>query len=156
MVLLEVCVDSLDAALTARDRGADRVELCVALAEGGLTPSHGLLISVCRALQGSPCKVHVLIRPRAGDFLYTDAEVEVSVDWLTTDPQSKLHILEFWLQIMRLEVLHAAANGAAGVVLGFLTSQARVDSLRLVPFVALCAHLGARLGNLNASPACIN
>jgi copper homeostasis protein len=72
--LLEIAAGSLACALAAQEGGADRVELCGCLAEGGITPSPGVL-AVARERLRMP--VHVLIRPRPGDFLYTDEEVEV-------------------------------------------------------------------------------
>ncbi|NLD72895.1 MAG: copper homeostasis protein CutC, partial [Chloroflexi bacterium] len=73
-VLLEMCVDSVDAAVAAEAGGADRVELCANLLEGGTTPSPGTMALACERL-GIP--VNVIVRPRGGDFLYTDAEFEV-------------------------------------------------------------------------------
>ena len=73
--LLEVCTGSLRSALAAVEGGAERIELCSALSVDGLTPSLGLLQTVrkrCPAL-----RIHVLIRPREGDFVYTQAEIEV-------------------------------------------------------------------------------
>lgn len=70
--LLEVCVDSVDSILSAISGGADRLELCAALSEGGLTPSLGLVHSGIRLARGM--SIHVMIRPRMGDFLYTPEE----------------------------------------------------------------------------------
>lgn len=120
-MIVEVCVDSLEGALAAEEGGADRVELCSSLGEGGITPSHGLVTAVCRAL--TRCRVHVLIRPRPGDFLYSPQE----------------------LQVMRSDVLHAASCGAHGVVLGMLTPGGEADVHALRPFVELCAALGLDL-----------
>lgn len=72
-ILLEVCVDGPEGLAEAIAGGADRVELCAALALGGLTPSLGLMAVAARA--GVPCLA--MIRPRAGDFVYTVAEVAV-------------------------------------------------------------------------------
>jgi copper homeostasis protein len=70
---LEVCVDSADACVAAAEGGADRVELCADLAEGGIMPSAGMIRTACRAV-GIP--VMVIIRPRGGDFVASPREVE--------------------------------------------------------------------------------
>lgn len=72
-MLVEVCVQNLEDALQAEGEGADRIELCASLETGGLTPSAGLISGVVGQLQ---IPVHVLVRPRAGDFCYTSSEVE--------------------------------------------------------------------------------
>lgn len=77
MALLEICCYSLACAMTAERAGADRIELCAAPAEGGLTPSPGTLKRVRESVQ---IPVHPIIRPRGGDFCYTDAEFEVMLD----------------------------------------------------------------------------
>lgn len=76
MPLLEICAGDLDSVRAAAQGGADRIELCSALSEGGVTPSAGLL-SESRKVEG--LMLHVLIRPRGGDFLYTPAEVECMI-----------------------------------------------------------------------------
>lgn len=73
-MLVEVCANSLESAICAEKAGADRIELCSELGVGGITPSYGLLKSVKEQLS---IPVHVLIRPRSGDFTYSDAEFEI-------------------------------------------------------------------------------
>ncbi|HEA28629.1 MAG TPA: copper homeostasis protein CutC [Leeuwenhoekiella sp.] len=71
---IEICANSFDSARAAQQGGADRIELCTELAVGGLTPSHGLIEKVVSELQ---IPVHVLIRPRSGNFTYTASEIDV-------------------------------------------------------------------------------
>lgn len=78
-VLVEVCCETLESVYSATRAGAPRIELCAALLEGGLTPSRGLLKATVRATAGST-RVHVLVRPRPGDFVYSDEEVEAMVE----------------------------------------------------------------------------
>jgi copper homeostasis protein len=73
-MLVEVCANSLESALVAEHAGADRIELCSELAVGGLTPSYGLLKAVKEQVS---IPVHVLIRPRSGDFTYSDSELDI-------------------------------------------------------------------------------
>ena len=101
-VLVEGCVDSVPSAMAAEAGGARRVELCDNLIEGGTTPSAGA-IAECKARLGIP--VFVMIRPRGGDFLYSDVEYA----------------------IMRRDIAHAKSLGADGVVLGLLRRDGTVD-----------------------------
>jgi copper homeostasis protein len=101
-VLVEVCTDSVEGALAAEAAGAGRIELCAGLVEGGTTPSAGL-ISTCVERLRIP--VFVMIRPRGGDFLYSDAEVEVA----------------------SRDIEVARRYGAGGVVLGLLARDGSVD-----------------------------
>ncbi|ASV29508.1 copper homeostasis protein CutC [Maribacter cobaltidurans] len=72
-MLVEVCANSLESAINAEKAGADRIELCSELAVGGITPSYGLLRAVKKHIS---IPVHVLIRPRSGDFTYSEYEFD--------------------------------------------------------------------------------
>ncbi len=72
IMTIEVCVTSLESALIAQQAGAGRIELCAELSLGGITPSYGLIRTVREALN---IPVHVLVRPRSGDFTYSEAEI---------------------------------------------------------------------------------
>lgn len=100
--LLEVAANSVASALAAEAGGAARVELCSALELGGLTPSHAT-IAIAQERLGIP--VQVLVRPRAGDFVFDDLECEV----------------------MQRDIETCKALGCAGVVLGALTADGDVD-----------------------------
>lgn len=100
--LLEIACDGVGSALAAQAGGADRVELFADLASGGLTPSHGTL-AVARDRVRLP--LFVLVRPRAGDFLYSGWEVDTMLD----------------------DIRHCRALGADGVVVGALTADGDVD-----------------------------
>ena len=103
--IFEICVDSVDSAVAAEQGGATRVELCTALLEGGLTPSAGT-IAITRAQVS--IGLQVMIRPRGGDFLYSDTEFA-----------SMKHDIELAKQL-----------GANGVVFGLLTAAGNIDSDR--------------------------
>lgn len=109
--LIEVCVDSVAGVLAAERGGAHRAELCADLLEGGTTPSPGMLAT---ALERSDLDICVLVRPRGGDFLYTDLEFET----MTRD----------------IEAVKTA--GAAGVVLGTLDRHGDIDIERTRDLVA--------------------
>src|SRR5688500_9549807 len=74
LILIEAAVESLESTLAAERSGADRIELCANLNEGGTTPGVGLIAAV---VERSSLPVFVLIRPRAGDFVYSDDEIGV-------------------------------------------------------------------------------
>ena len=76
-MLVEVCANSLESALNAQKAGADRIELCTELGIGGITPSYGLLKAVREQIN---IPVHVLIRPRGGDFVYSEYEFKVMLN----------------------------------------------------------------------------
>jgi copper homeostasis protein len=101
-IVFELCAETIDACVAARDGGANRIELCSALSEGGITPSHGLAHA---AVRNSGLPVHTLIRPRGGDFLYPTSEIAVMAE----------------------DIAHMKELGAAGIVLGLLTSGGTVD-----------------------------
>lgn len=99
--VFELCVETLEACVAAREGGADRVELCRELRVGGLTPSDDLVRAAVRV--GLP--VHAMVRPRGGGFVYSADELEM----------------------MAADVVRMKALGAAGVVLGVLLPDLRVD-----------------------------
>jgi copper homeostasis protein len=101
-LIFEICVDSVEGVQAARAAGAARVELCASLLEGGITPSRGM-IRQARSVPG--IKLHVIIRPRGGDFLFNDAEFAA----------------------MASDIETAKAEGADGVVIGQLTTDGFVD-----------------------------
>lgn len=111
-MFIEVCVDNIDSAITAKNSGADRIELCSHLAAGGLTPSYGLLLQ-CREKIKIP--VHVMIRPRAGNFLYSTEDFEV----------------------MKSDVKIVKQMGFEGIVFGVLTIENNPDILRIKEIVKL-------------------
>jgi copper homeostasis protein len=138
-ILVEAAVESLAAALAAAAGGAHRVELCTDLAHGGTTPDMQLL-RACRAQLEIP--VFVLIRPRAGDFVYTDAEHRTTLE----------------------QIRDAKNGGAHGIVTGELTPDHEVAPQRTAELIAaarplpvtfhrafdVCADLSAALESLIA------
>ncbi len=117
--LIEGCVDSFASAMAAIGGGADRLELCGSLVIGGVTPSPALFQQVRAAWEG---RIHVLIRPRFGDFLYMDREGAQ----------------------MEEEIASFRELGADGVVIGALTPDGALDE-------ALLGRLMAQAGNLSVT-----
>lgn len=101
-MIKEACVESLIDALEAEKRGADRIELCDNLSQGGTTPSYG---TIKLALSILKIPVFPIIRPRGGDFYYTPAEIEV----------------------IKEDIKVCKSLGAKGVVLGLLTKDKKID-----------------------------
>ncbi|HIP24312.1 MAG TPA: copper homeostasis protein CutC [Rhodobacteraceae bacterium] len=102
---LEICVDTIEGAVVASKAGAHRVELCAALSEGGLTPSVGLMAAAAQL----DTPVYSMIRPRAGGFCYTQAE----------------------LAIMKQDIEASAEAGCDGVVFGVLLPDGQLDKVAL-------------------------
>jgi copper homeostasis protein len=115
-ITFELCAETLDACLAAGEGGADRIELCSALSEDGLTPSHALIRA---AVEQSGLPVYVLLRPRGGDFVYSERE----------------------FGLMHDDLLHARGLGARGFALGLLHPDGTVDVQRTRELVALAAPL---------------
>jgi copper homeostasis protein len=105
-MIIEAIADSLEDAKTAQTAGADRIELVTGLLEGGLTPSYGLIKSVCSELT---IPVNVMIRPHSRSFCYTEEDLNIM-----------------------LEDIEICRNlGAAGVVFGALTQEKKIDEDKL-------------------------
>ena len=114
--ILEICVDDAAGLAAAIAGGADRIELCAALALGGLTPAKSLM----RAAAQAPIPVHAMIRPRAGGFVFGAAEVD----------------------LMRADIDDAHAAGLAGVVLGASLPDNTLDEACLSRLQEHAAALG--------------
>lgn len=99
----EICANSVESCLAAQEGGADRVELCAGIPEGGTTPSYGEIKIASKVL--TKTKLHVIIRPRGGDFLYTPLELER----------------------MEEDIRLCRELGVDGVVIGCLTPEGEVD-----------------------------
>ena len=111
-ILIEVCANSVASALAAQAGGAARVELCSALVEGGITPS-AAAIEVAR--EQLHIKLHVLIRPRGGDFCYDDTEFSV----------------------MQRDIAFCKQAGVDGIVIGVLRADGSVEVERLRELIAV-------------------
>jgi copper homeostasis protein len=102
---LEICVDTIASVRVCAAAGADRIELCAGLVEGGTTPSGAFLRAARRAFPG---KIMAMVRPRAGDFLYSDDEFALMLD----------------------EIDGFRRDGADGIVFGMLTADGAIDAVR--------------------------
>lgn len=111
-MIKEACVESLIDALEAEKRGANRIELCDNLSQGGTTPSYG---TIKIALSTLKIPIFPIIRPRGGDFCYTPAEIEV----------------------IKEDIKVCKSLGAKGVVLGILTADKKIAFKTLAEFMEL-------------------
>ena len=116
--MFEICANGVESCLAAQQGGADRVELCGGMAEGGTTPSYGEIAQARRLLTAT--RLHVIIRPRGGDFTYSPLEAER----------------------MSADISAARELGADGVVFGCLTAGGDVDR-------ELCSRLAAAAGGMS-------
>ena len=114
--ILEICIDSVASAIAAEQGGAARVELCQNLFEGGTTPSVG---TVYRTLEQVGIKVNAIIRPRGGDFLYSDDEFAV----------------------MQHDIITLKEMGINGVVIGMLNADGTIDVGRSSQLIELARPL---------------
>lgn len=129
-VLLEICANSVTSALAAQEGGAARVELCENLYEGGTTPSYGEILLARKLLN---IKLYVLIRPRGGDFLYTDLEFE----------------------IMTADVKYCIEEaGCDGIVIGILNADGTVDKERCAKLVGMAKQWGVGVAFHRAFDMC--
>ncbi|KAA6337605.1 Copper homeostasis protein CutC [termite gut metagenome] len=103
MYKVEICANSAESCVAAQTGGAWRVELCAGIPEGGTTPSYGEIVTARELIT---IKLHVIIRPRGGDFLYTAAE----------------------MKSMERDISMACDAGADGVVFGCLTADGNIDA----------------------------
>jgi copper homeostasis protein len=107
---VEICVDSVESAINAQIAGADRVELCDNLLEGGTTPGYGTIVSARNNLN---IGLNVIIRPRGGDFLYSDLEYD----------------------IMRRDIEACGECGVNGIVIGLLKQDGSIDTDRTAKLI---------------------
>jgi copper homeostasis protein len=114
--VLEICAESVDCAVAAERANAHRIELCTDLASGGITPSAGLMQAARKHLR---LPIHVLIRPRLGNFIYSEGELE----------------------IMQNDIGVAKQLGMDGIVVGVLNTKSRVDVDCMRELVALACPL---------------
>ncbi|WP_430814900.1 copper homeostasis protein CutC [Carboxylicivirga sp. RSCT41] len=113
----EVCIDSVQSAINAQRAGADRVELCDNLFEGGTTPSAGMIQQVKK--QAPEVELFVIIRPRGGDFLYSEKEI----------------------QVMLADIEIARQLGADGIVSGCLLEDGKIDIANTTRLIKACGDL---------------
>ena len=117
--LVEICVDDVAGALAAEAEGADRIELCSAMSEGGLTPSIGLVQAVLGRVRR--IGVRIMIRPRGGNYVFSAEEVEVMI-----------------ADIAAFRALPKAPGVAVGFVCGALTASGVIDARTIARLKVAC------------------
>ena len=115
-MILEACVETLNQALRAQKLGAHRLELCSKLSQDGLTPSYDLVTQVQEAVE---IPIMVMVRPRSGDFSYSQSEYEQMIQ----------------------DVTHFSEVGVAGIVFGILDDQNKIDLMRVQQLTELAKPL---------------
>lgn len=114
---IEIAVFNIESAIMAAEAGANRIELCSALSDSGLTPSAGTII---QAIQAVKIPVYVMIRPREGNFVYSNTEFKT----------------------MLSDIDFAVTHGASGIVCGILNKDNTVDTIRMQQIVECAGSLG--------------
>ena len=115
-IQVEVCATSINSAVVANEAGADRIELCDNISEGGTTPSAGMIAFAVEKLN---LETWVMIRPRGGDFMYNQAEYNVILG----------------------DILIAKNIGASGIVTGLLQSDGRIDFMKMIEIIEIAKPL---------------
>lgn len=115
--ILEICCDTMQSVMNAKKAGAQRIELCTALSTGGVTPTMSF---VKEAVKESAIPINVLLRPRAGSFVYTESE----------------------FNIMCKDIEELKKAGAAGIVSGALLADGRIDKEKTLKMIELSQPLG--------------
>lgn len=131
MITLEVCANSTQSAIEGQKGGATRIELCANLSEGGTTPS---LSQIEKTIEYTDIQLNILIRPRSGDFLYSDLEFE----------------------IMKQDVHHCGQAKCDGVAFGILNSNGTVDMERNKILVTIAHQYGMSVTFHRAFDRCAN
>lgn len=121
---LEICCGDIASVLAAKEGGARRIELCSGLSEGGLTPSIGLIRS---AVDSGLEQINVLIRPRPGDFFYSDTEIA----------------------LMENDIREAIYAGATGIVIGVLTPDGDIDMNTNARLISVAREAAGKVGLIN-------
>lgn len=115
-IKVEVCATSINSAVMANDAGADRIELCDNISEGGTTPSAG---AIAFAVEKLNLETWVMVRPRGGDFMYNQSEFNVIMG----------------------DILIAKNIGAHGIVTGILQSDGRIDFMKMIEIIEIAKPL---------------